>query len=292
MPAKPLISVIIAVYNGSTHLEEQMDALLAQRCDFVWEAIYVDNGSRDNSRELIKRRIEAQRLTHVRLVDGSQHPGQVYARNFGAVQAQADLLAYTDQDDLPAPDWLVALNATLQQADAVGGFVVRTPDGRPPANNRNEIPADTRFLLRFGGFDCAIGTNFAIHRRVLDAVGGWQDLAVHAGEDIDLCIRLHVAGYRLAYAPDARVTWRSRSTIRDIFNQAVTYGRSSVQLYVRHRTNGIELPTVRSSLRAWKHTLRALPGFISKPRSYRFVHLFGLKCGTILEGLRGRTFEF
>ncbi len=71
MTSSPRISVIIAVFNGAKHLSAQMDALLAQRCDFPWEAICVDNGSTDTSRELISAHtsisdIFRQRVTYGR----------------------------------------------------------------------------------------------------------------------------------------------------------------------------------------------------------------------------------
>ena len=173
MNPPPRISVIIAVYNGSAHLREQMDALWAQQCDFPWEAIYVDNGSRDGSRAMIEQHIAETGAPHIRVIDGSQAQGQVYARNYGVQAARADLLAFTDQDDLPAPDWVSAMAAALEDKVAVAGFMVRTPDGCPPAANRNKMPAHEKPQLRWHGIDCAIGSNFGIHRDVLAAVGGW-----------------------------------------------------------------------------------------------------------------------
>lgn len=286
----PVISVIIAVYNGARHLREQMDALLAQNCGFPWEAIYVDNGSRDDSREIIRARIAADNLTHVRLADGSQKPGQVHARNFGTTLARADLLAFTDQDDLPAPGWLVGLVAALSRSQAVGGYVVLTPHGHPPPPDRDSRPPAHALSLNYDGFACAVGTNTGIHRSLLEAVGGWQNLSVHAGEDADLSIRLHLAGHPVFYAPEARVTWRARTACGDIFRQGVTYGRSNVQLYARYRTRGLKRPSVRTALRLYKQTLFALADFFRTPRSYQFVFQTGLRWGHLIESFRLRVF--
>lgn len=282
------ISVIVAVYNGVKHLDEQMDELLGQHCDFPWEALYVDNGSTDGSQALIQRRIAAAGATHIRLIDGSQKRGQVHARNIGVQQARADLLAFTDQDDLPAPDWLDAMSKALTQADAVGGFVVRTPDGNEPSADRNSVPPHDRPMLHWNGFDCAIGTNFAIRRQVLEAVGGWEGLDVHAGEDIDLSLRLHFSGYRLIYAPSARVTWRSRRGLGPLYRQAFSYGRGNVLLYRRYRHRLPSPRTFRQMLRTLRQAFASIAGLFRQPRSYLCIHLWGIAAGSVYESVRSR----
>jgi glycosyltransferase involved in cell wall biosynthesis len=62
MTTPPRVSVIIAVFNGARHLSAQTDALLAQRGDFPWEVIYVNNESTDTSRELIAAHIS---ISHI-----------------------------------------------------------------------------------------------------------------------------------------------------------------------------------------------------------------------------------
>ena len=288
----PLISVIIPVYNGRAHLMEQMNAMLDQQCDFPWEVLYIDNGSTDDSRDLIGRRIATENLQHVRLVDGSQETGQVYARNYGTRLARADLLAYTDQDDLPSPTWLAGMAEALGHADAVGGYVLVTPDGQPPPADRNTRPPPPDFSLICGHFKCAIGNNFGIHRAVFDAVGGWHDIGVRAGEDVDISIRLHLGGYVLLYAPNARVTWRARTHWRDIFNQGVTYGRSFVLNHLRYKANGLRHDSPRKMLGRIKRTLIFLIQFLRTPRKYEGIKGLGILWGQLQENIRARSFYF
>lgn len=267
-----------------------MDALLSQDCGFSWEAIYVDNGSTDSSYQLIEQRIASDNLAHVHLVDGSQEKGQVYARNLGSRIAKADLLAFTDQDDLPAPTWVSAVVQALSSADAIGGFTVITPDGHLPPLDRNDSPPLDTFTYNWAGFDCAVGTNIGIHRHVLETLGGWRNLDVHAGEDTDLSVRLKLAGYHLAYAPEARVTWRARRAIRDIFNQAITYGRSEVLLYKIYREHGAQRHGLRKVMGTYKRTLFSICALLFKnSHSYHGIHTLGLSCGRIFESIRSRT---
>ena len=288
----PLVSVIIPVFNGRAHLMEQMNAMLDQHCDFPWEVLYVDNGSTDDSRDLIARRIATENLPHVRLVDGSQEAGQVYARNYGTRLARADLLAYTDQDDLPSPTWLAGMVEALGRADAVGGFVVVTPDGQPPPADRNTRPPLDDFSLICGQFKCAIGNNFGIHRAVFDAIGGWHDIGVRAGEDVDISVRLHLGGYVLWYAPNVRVTWRARTHWRDIFNQGVTYGRAFVRSHLRYKANGLRRDSPRKMLGRIKRTLIFLFQFFGTPRKYEGIKGLGFFWGQLQENIRTHSFYF
>lgn len=70
MTTSPRISGIIAVFNGARHLSAQTDALLAQRCDFPWDVIYVDNGFTDTSRELIAAHISISDIFRQRMTFG------------------------------------------------------------------------------------------------------------------------------------------------------------------------------------------------------------------------------
>lgn len=287
--AHPRISVIIAVYNGARHLNEQMDALFAQNYDSPWEAIYVDNGSTDGSQELIRHRIESDGLTHVRLIDGSQKQGQVHARNVGVAAARADLLAFTDQDDLPAPRWLAELIKALASTDATGGFTITGTYGYPSTGVPVHATHPPSYDLKCCGFSWAPGNNIGIHRHVFTAVGNWQDVGVHAGEDVDLWIRLQLAGYSVTRAMDAQVYWRARERLGAIFRQGITYGRSEVLIYVRYRKNGAQKRDLRGMIRVFKQTIVALTGWFQTPRSYLGIHKAGMLCGRIYESIRSRT---
>jgi glycosyltransferase involved in cell wall biosynthesis len=287
MPKPPEISVIIPVFNGLPYLRAQVDALLAQEIDLPWEAVYVDNGSKDGSQSYLAERAKGA-PNRIRLIDGSQQSGQVYARNRGAEVALGRMLAFNDQDDLPARDWLAELVRALETADAAGGFVQVTPAGQPPGPFSTEV--DPALPLFFGRFPVALGTNFAIHRHVMAAVGGWQDLGVYAGEDIDLCIRLATQGFRLIYAPLARVIWRARLETRGVYKQGVAYGRADVRAYLKYRDLLVQRPGFRAVLRSYKHIVQDLVKYAVGRETWPvIVHKLGWKMGRLRESIRQRT---
>ncbi len=279
----PYCSVIVPVFNGGRSLCEQADALLRQNFSQPWEIIFVDNGSSDGSQEVI-RKLPAQPRVRIRLIDGSQKRGQVYARNLGAENAASDLLVFHDQDDLADSGWLAEIIRVLEGAEAVGGFVEVTGAGDAPTLGR--VPA-SESLPTIGGITTALGTNFAIRRNIFNAIGRWRHIGVYAGEDVDICARLQKAGYMLKYAPRARVIWRSRSDFAGVFRQGTAYGRADVIIYQLWRNRGAERPGWSSIGRQWRRCMRrGLARPFSRRNWLNQTHLLGISWGRLHEGLR------
>jgi glycosyltransferase involved in cell wall biosynthesis len=112
-----LVSVIIPVYNGDRYLGAAIESVLAQTYRPI-EVIVVDDGSTDRSGQV------AQQFP-VRYFK-QPHSGPGATRNCGIAQAQGELLAFLDADDLWTPDKLVSQIATLTaqpELDSVLGLV-------------------------------------------------------------------------------------------------------------------------------------------------------------------------
>lgn len=117
------ISAIVCVYNRADTLPDCLDALVAQslpadRC----EVIVVDNNSTDGSRDIAET--YAARHKQVRVVR-EEKQGLASARNRGMREATSPIAAFTDDDAVPASDWLERLLARFNALDetvaAVGG---------------------------------------------------------------------------------------------------------------------------------------------------------------------------
>jgi GT2 family glycosyltransferase len=121
-------------------------------------------------------------------------------RNAGWRAASAPLIAFTDDDCRPAPDWLERL---LAAADGSGTFV----------QGRTEPDPDERHLLLglchtqeiTGPSDWYETCNMAYPRELLERLGGFDEAFRDAGEDTDLALRALEAGARRAFAQDALV---------------------------------------------------------------------------------------
>ena len=93
-------SVIIATYNGSKFIEEQFDSILAQSVQ-PDEVVITDDGSKDNTREVVQRYIDEHDLNkkwHLHVNEKNKG----YARNFldGAMLTTGDIVFFCDQDDI------------------------------------------------------------------------------------------------------------------------------------------------------------------------------------------------
>lgn len=100
------IIILMATYNGSEHIEEQLQSLASQTYA-NWELVVSDDGSTDQTREIVHHfaRAISQKVT---IIKG---PQQGFWKNFlwlvnQTSQAQGDLFAYCDQDDVWLPEKL------------------------------------------------------------------------------------------------------------------------------------------------------------------------------------------
>ena len=223
------LSILICTYNRSRLLEETLNAL--QRAhppdDCVVEVIVVDNNSTDDTREVVSR-AAATGPYPVRYLSERQQ-GKGFALNSGLAIAQGEILALTDDDVLPAADWLQGIVANFRAADVVFVFGKVLPRWEvPPPPELLTLRARDIWgplaLIDYGDeavkYDSAsfgkkrlpVGANLSVRRQAVEQVGGWRtdlgrvDNTLIAGEDRELCVRLYRAGlYSGIYDPSVVV---------------------------------------------------------------------------------------
>jgi glycosyltransferase involved in cell wall biosynthesis len=274
-------SVIVPVRNGMPWLDEQLAAIVAQRCDAPWEVLVVDNGSTDGSAACAQA--WAGHHPALRVVDAPEARGAAGARNHGATVADGRFLLFCDADDTVAPGWVAAFLRALERADVVAGTFAFGAFGAAP---RAPVPAATGQL---GFLPAALGANLGVRRSAFGAVGGFrEDLAV--GEDIDLCWRLQLDGFHFAVADDAVVAKRNRGSPWATFRRSLAYGRSDVTLFVLYRRSGMRRQ-LRRSLRSWAWLLVHVPA-LARPGPTRddWAHAAGVRVGRLWGSLASRTF--
>lgn len=115
-------SVIICTCNRARRLPDLFDNLATLKIPpgVTWELLIVDNGSRDESPQIIEREITRGRLPLVHLNETTI--GKCRALNLALEKARGDLLVFTDDDVLPTPEWLKAYYEAFQAYPAVSGF--------------------------------------------------------------------------------------------------------------------------------------------------------------------------
>lgn len=116
-----LISIIVPVYNAEKFIRETMDCVIAQTYP-CWELLLVEDGSRDNSFEIIETYIRDSGEERIRLICQPENMGAAKARNRGLQEAKGRYIAYLDADDLWLPEKLEHELAFIREKDAAFVF--------------------------------------------------------------------------------------------------------------------------------------------------------------------------
>jgi cellulose synthase/poly-beta-1,6-N-acetylglucosamine synthase-like glycosyltransferase len=168
------------------------------------------------------------------------------ARNLATNQAHCHIIAFTDADGVPDPDWLAHIERVListPTADGITGSIELLGTGEPsefPISIRNHKKRMT-FQRRALPWQVGSGGNFAIRRSWLFLVGGFDErLGVgspgKAAEDTDLFYRLLRAGMAIQYEP-AMVVYQKRQDathlIRSFWNYSYGIGAFTAKHFRR-----------------------------------------------------------
>jgi glycosyltransferase involved in cell wall biosynthesis len=109
-----LVSIITPMYNASRFVMQTIDSVLAQTYPH-WEMIIVDDGSKDNSAEIIKQYVEKDaRIKYLSQVNA----GSAAARNNGIRNAEGRYIALLDADDLWEPEFLESQLQLMRERSA------------------------------------------------------------------------------------------------------------------------------------------------------------------------------
>ncbi|MDO5697876.1 MAG: glycosyltransferase [Dermatophilus congolensis] len=232
--APPVLSVVIACYNGESTLGAQLDALARQDTHERFEVIVADNGCTDRSVPLAANYADSGALD-LRIVEAGAVRGPGHARNIGVAHARADLIAFCDADDVVADDWVRQMLAALREHDFVAGRV--DIDVLNPAwvrrTRRMKQTDGLQHSPTAGGLAHAGAGNMGIAKQVFTQVGGFDETLLRL-EDSDLCWRIQMNGTPLVYDRDVLLHTRFRATLPSIISQGFHYGSSYAQVEARY----------------------------------------------------------
>lgn len=218
----PDVTVVISTYNRCEQLRHALESLFSQQADGVtWEAVVVDNNSTDDTPAVVRSFI-GRRSAPLRYVFEPRQ-GLSFGRNAGVSRASAPLIAFTDDDVRPAPDWVRRIKRCFDEhpeADFIGGKVLpRWPAGVPawltPAHWSPLALVDYgdgAFVVNAGKPYCLVGANIAFRREVFDRAGLFASSVqrvkdgIGSAEDYDMQMRVWRAGGHGLYAPEVVVT--------------------------------------------------------------------------------------
>ncbi|WP_017316702.1 glycosyltransferase [Mastigocladopsis repens] len=237
----PKVSVVVPIYNGEADLPELISCLLAQTYPkHRVEYLLVDNNSGDRTFALLKEAAENSSIT-IRPQSKNHIQSSYAARNAGIRAASGEILAFTDADCRPQPEWLNALIAPFVKSDVVivAGEIVALP-GRTLLEQHADRQETLSQKHTLAHPFCPYGqtANLAIRRQALEQVGLFRPYLTSGG-DADICWRILRQNIgRLEFAPNAIVRHRHRATLKELESQWRRYGRSNRYL---HELHGVDL---------------------------------------------------
>lgn len=227
-PHLPFISVIVPVYNGSKFLPTCLDGLYSS--DYSkFEVIVVDDGSTDDS-AVISRKKGAIVMSSER-----RQSGPAAARNLAAKVAKGDILLFVDADVVVKIDTLTKVANAFQTKPEISALF----------GSYDDEPGEKNFLSQYKNlqhhyvhqisnpeastFWAGLG---AVRRDVFLSLGGFDcvKFAIPSIEDIELGVRLRVAGHRILLDRNIQAKhlkrWEIVSLIKtDIFCRAVPWSK-------------------------------------------------------------------
>ncbi len=260
----PDVSVVVCSYNGASKIAACLDALSRQTRLSSAEIIVVDDGSSDAT-AAIAAQYDVEVLRH------RTNRGLSAARNTGIRHSRAAVIAFTDDDCVPADDWLDSILAEYvnDRILGVGGTVAPLltsnallrylEANNPLAPVEVERTVSSSVLYRAylycrrnsiapssqGRRDVysLVGANFSARRDVLDAIGLFDERITFGGDEEDVCrrLRLRFPNGRFVYSPNAVVLHDFDPTVRDTLRRSYAYGKGSARAFLKNRN---QFPTV------------------------------------------------
>lgn len=225
MVAYPLISVIILNYNGKGFLEDCVVSVL--KSDYPnFEAILVDNGSSDDSVAIVEK--EFSQDNRLKIIRNSQNLMFAGGNNTGILRAKGELIVILNNDTVVESNWLKEIAEAMQDeriaaaqtkmlvygsSPAILDYTVNTMDRYGFCNSIGRGTIDRGQYDGTGEIFYAAGAALVLRKRVLGEVGLFDEKFGAHWEDVDLCWRIRLKGYKICFIPKAVVYHKGSITM-------------------------------------------------------------------------------
>lgn len=241
---KPLVSIVLPVYNGSRFLRDSIDSCLAQTYP-SWELVIVDDCSTDATSTVLEdcRRKDAR----IRIVRHDVNRGLPAALNTGFRVAVGEYLAWTSDDNLYRPRALSAMTAFLDTHPDIGLVYADysyIDEAGKVTGTKTAPPVDTIWDSN------PVGPCFLYRRDVRNRIGDYTE-ALFTAEDYDYWLRI-TAQYKVGVIHENLYMYRLHggsltsqrqekiqlavleAVRRNLKNQSWMSRRSRAQGYIHH----------------------------------------------------------
>jgi glycosyltransferase involved in cell wall biosynthesis len=206
---KPLVSVLIPVYNGVPYINQTLDSILNSNYKEL-EIILVDDGSKDASRKTCRE--YESKYSNVRFISFEENKGMDRALNAGIKVAKGEYIARINQDDIMMPDRLekqVKFLEDTKEYVAVGGQIILFTNENPEYAKINFPLTDEEIRSRWLMFSPYSDPTVTYRKSAILNTPGYSQIMWPA-DDVHMWYMLGSLG-KLANLPDVvtKVRWHN-----------------------------------------------------------------------------------
>jgi GT2 family glycosyltransferase len=280
------LSVIIVNYNVKYFLEQCLYSVQKAGNDLDIEIIVVDNQSTDGSIEHLRPKFPG-----VKFISNSSNLGFARACNIGIQCASGELTLFLNPDTIVAEDCFQQCVSFFESHSDCGVLGVKMVDGSGQflKESKRSFPSPLTSLYKLFGLsvlfprskifsryhlghldknsdhevDVLAGAFMMIRKKVLDAVGSFDESFFMYGEDVDLSYRVQKAGYKNYYFSGTTIIhFKGESTRRGSLNYVRMF-YNAMSIFVRKHYGGTKAGIFNASIHVaiW---IRALVAAITK----------------------------
>lgn len=236
LPGNPLVSIVVPAYNEEVNAVSSLRNLLT--CDYPnFEIIFVNDGSKDNTYEVVKEAFKDHSKVKVFT---KPNGGKASALNYGIAQSQADFVVCIDADTKLKPDAVrLLLRAFVdEKVGAVAGTV--------------KVGNEVNILTRWQSIEYTTSQNFdrkafayvnaitvvpgaigAFRKQAIETAGGFTTDTL--AEDCDITVRILRTGYVVANESKALAFTEAPETIPQFFKQRFRWTFGVMQTFWKNR---------------------------------------------------------
>ncbi len=219
------ISIIILTWNSEKYIKICIDSIIGdlEADSYSYEIFIIDNGSKDKTLSYI-RKLKIQYGNVIKPLFLDRNYGTTYPRNLGLKKAKGKFIVIMDSDiEFSRIGGTIGYLADiLDQDERIGlaapglfythGGLQKSTDDFPTVFTKTLryfflkiIEKKQKFLPKIKYFretDYAISALWILKRKILEEVGLLDENIFYAPEDVDYCLRVWKAGYKVVYVPD------------------------------------------------------------------------------------------
>lgn len=255
MNQAPPLSVLIVTYNSEEHIAACLESLLPQLASLAGEIILVDNASTDSTIEIVEQQFREEIAST--LVRNDKNLGFAPANNQALALAKGRDILLLNPDTVIDSGILTGLLDILHQDDSLGAVAPQLcfPDGRVQRSCRR-FPSHWNILTQLIGLaalapgsrilngwkmgdfshdevmlvDQPAAAALLIRGELFRELEGFDSAFRMFFNDVDLCKRVHDAGYSIRFDPSVRVTHIGggsvkRSPVRMVISSQLSFFR-------------------------------------------------------------------